>query len=283
MILTDDETVLSSIRMFIELDLLKTFQIDKRTLSRYILSVKKNYRPVIYHNWRHAFNVAQTMFSMLTVRSRFRHPDETFVFSLFSSFKTGRINEHMSSIEQIGLLIACLSHDLDHRGTNNAFQAKVDAPLAKLYTTSTLEHHHFDQCIMILQTEGNNILQALSPTDYKSVVRIIESAILSTDLALYFRFVDFLVSANEKRSIRFLLKETRWLSEISRTERTILVGSCEQRFVEVCFRRDIVSTALRQENRAFFCSLSFEEEWWWPPVTLQPFVNLGKSNKSSLN
>lgn len=97
------------------------------------------------------------------------------------------MNVCMSDLERIGLLIACLSHDLDHRGTNNAFQAKVEAPLAKLYTTSTLEHHHFDQCIMILQSEGNTILQALSPDDYKLVVRYIEAAILSTDLALYFR------------------------------------------------------------------------------------------------
>ncbi|CAF3343151.1 unnamed protein product [Rotaria socialis] len=166
MILTDDETILTSIRMFVELDLLKTYRIPQDVMCRWMLSVKKNYRPVIYHNWRHAFNVAQTMFSMLT---------------------TGGMNPHMNDLERIGLLIACLSHDLDHRGTNNAFQAKADAPLAKLYSTSTLEHHHFDQCIMILQTEGNNILQALTPDDYKLVVHYIESAILSTDLALYFR------------------------------------------------------------------------------------------------
>ncbi|CAF1289006.1 unnamed protein product [Adineta steineri] len=166
MILTDDETVLASIRMFTELELQKKFRIPHDVICRWMLSVKKNYRPVIYHNWRHAFNVAQTMFSMLT---------------------TGGINGRMSDLERMGLLIACLSHDLDHRGTNNAFQAKVDAPLAKLYSTSTLEHHHFDQCIMILQTEGNNILQTLSPDDYKLVIHYIELAILSTDLALYFR------------------------------------------------------------------------------------------------
>lgn len=34
-------------------------------LCRWVLSVKKNYRPVKYHNWRHALNVAQTMFAML--------------------------------------------------------------------------------------------------------------------------------------------------------------------------------------------------------------------------
>lgn len=37
-------------------------------MYRWLLSVKKNYRPVTYHNWRHAFNVAQSMFTILTVR-----------------------------------------------------------------------------------------------------------------------------------------------------------------------------------------------------------------------
>ena len=60
-----------------------------------------------------------------------------------------------------GLLVACLCHDLDHRGTNNAFQSKVESPLAILYSTSTMEHHHFDQCVMILSSEGNNIFQVL--------------------------------------------------------------------------------------------------------------------------
>ena len=70
MLLTDDETVLASVRMFIELDLPKKFRIPHDVICRWVLSIKKNYRPVIYHNWRHAFNVAQTMFSMLTVRDR---------------------------------------------------------------------------------------------------------------------------------------------------------------------------------------------------------------------
>ena len=36
-----------------------------QNLCRWILSVKKNYRPVKYHNWRHALNVCQTMFTMM--------------------------------------------------------------------------------------------------------------------------------------------------------------------------------------------------------------------------
>ena len=61
----------------------------------------------------------------------------------------------------LSLLVACLCHDLDHRGTNNAFQSKVMSPLAVLYSTSTMEHHHLDECIMILSEESNNILQVI--------------------------------------------------------------------------------------------------------------------------
>jgi hypothetical protein len=39
--------------------------LNLQVLCRWVLSVKKNYRPVKYHNWRHALNVAQTMFAML--------------------------------------------------------------------------------------------------------------------------------------------------------------------------------------------------------------------------
>lgn len=123
-------------------------------------------RPVKYHNWRHALNVAQTMFAML---------------------KTGKMEQFMTDLEILGLLVACLCHDLDHRGTNNAFQTKTESPLAILYSTSTMEHHHFDQCVMILNSDSNNIFQSLSMEDYRRVMKVVESAILSTDLAMYFK------------------------------------------------------------------------------------------------
>ena len=31
----------------------------------------------------------------------------------------------MDDLEVFGLLVACLCHDLDHRGTNNSYQTKV--------------------------------------------------------------------------------------------------------------------------------------------------------------
>ncbi|XP_058056137.1 cGMP-specific 3',5'-cyclic phosphodiesterase [Anopheles bellator] len=164
--LDDDDTCRAAVRMFLQCNLVEQFHIPYDVLCRWILSVRKNYRPVKYHNWRHALNVAQTMFAMM---------------------KTGKMERFMTDLEILGLLVACLCHDLDHRGTNNAFQSKTDSPLAILYTTSTMEHHHFDQCVMILNSEGNNIFQALSPEDFRMVMKVVETAILSTDLAMYFK------------------------------------------------------------------------------------------------
>ncbi|XP_076074511.1 dual 3',5'-cyclic-AMP and -GMP phosphodiesterase 11-like isoform X5 [Mytilus galloprovincialis] len=165
--LDDDDTLKASIRMFQDLNLVDKFRINYETLCRWLLSVKKNYRNVTYHNWRHAFNVAQTMFCMLRV---------------------GQMDNVLTDCERLALMVGCLCHDLDHRGVNNQFLNRSMSPLAELYSTSTLEHHHFDQCIMILSTKGNDILSSLKPDEYERVIQLLESAILATDLALYFKF-----------------------------------------------------------------------------------------------
>jgi hypothetical protein len=59
--------------MFLDLDFIERFHIDYEVLCRWLLSVKKNYRNVTYHNWRHAFNVAQMMFAIITVSTRDCH------------------------------------------------------------------------------------------------------------------------------------------------------------------------------------------------------------------
>lgn len=47
-----------------------------QVLVRFLFSVSKGYRRITYHNWRHGFNVAQTMFTLLMVcgRERAGHP-----------------------------------------------------------------------------------------------------------------------------------------------------------------------------------------------------------------
>ncbi|EPY73338.1 hypothetical protein CB1_013966006, partial [Camelus ferus] len=191
-----DAMITAALRMFMELGMVQKFKIDYETLCRWLLTVRKNYRMVLYHNWRHAFNVCQLMFAMLT---------------------TAGFQEILTEVEILAVIVGCLCHDLDHRGTNNAFQAnewhhrksgnpqviqipsfpplKADisaflwsgSALAQLYGTSaTLEHHHFNHAVMILQSEGHNIFANLSSKEYSDLMQLLKQSILATDLTLYF-------------------------------------------------------------------------------------------------
>ncbi|KAK1795247.1 hypothetical protein P4O66_010430 [Electrophorus voltai] len=165
--LDNDGMITASLRMFLELGVVQKFKIDYEVLYRWLLTVRKNYRTVVYHNWRHAFNVAQCMYLMIT---------------------TAGFQDVLTDTETLALMVGCLCHDLDHRGTNNAFQAKSGSALALLYGTSaTLEHHHFNHAVMILQSEGHNIFANLSSKEYSHMMRLLKQAILSTDLTLYFQ------------------------------------------------------------------------------------------------
>ncbi|GAA6083383.1 dual 3',5'-cyclic-AMP and -GMP phosphodiesterase 11A [Tachysurus ichikawai] len=178
--LDNDAMITASLRMFLELSVVQKFKMDYEVLCRWLLTVRKNYRTVAYHNWRHAFNVSQCMFVMLT---------------------TAGFQDVLTDTEILALMVGCLCHDLDHRGTNNAFQAKSGSALALLYGTSaTLEHHHFNHAVMILQSEGHNIFANLSSKEYSSMMQLLKQAILSTDLTLYFqkrtKFFEFVLTGD---------------------------------------------------------------------------------------
>lgn len=159
--INDMEKVHNAVYMFVDLFGLGQFEQD--SLIRFMLTVRKNYRRVPYHNWTHGFAVANSMYVILK-----RAPN---------TFKP---------LEAVALFVSALCHDLDHRGKNNKFMLDTASPLAAIYTTSTMEHHHFNQTVIILQQEGHNILGKLKSDEFKEVLRNIKHCILATDLALFF-------------------------------------------------------------------------------------------------
>ncbi|GMR52448.1 hypothetical protein PMAYCL1PPCAC_22643, partial [Pristionchus mayeri] len=139
------------------------FRFDPDDLMRFTLTVRKNYRRVAYHNWAHGWSVAHAMFVLL---------NSTDIFTPF---------------EALALFISCICHDLDHRGKNNQYMKNMATPLASIYTTSVMEHHHFNQTVTILQQDGHNILKSMSSDEYKKALATIKKCILATDLALFFK------------------------------------------------------------------------------------------------
>uniref|UniRef100_A0A4X1UUQ2 Phosphodiesterase n=1 Tax=Sus scrofa TaxID=9823 RepID=A0A4X1UUQ2_PIG len=137
-----------------------------QVLIRWMYTVRKGYRAVTYHNWRHGFNVGQTMFTLLM---------------------TGKLKKYYTDLEAFAMLAAAFCHDIDHRGTNNLYQMKSTSPLARLHGSSILERHHLEYSKTLLQDESLNIFQNLNKRQFETVIHLFEVAIIATDLALYFK------------------------------------------------------------------------------------------------
>ncbi|XP_061222048.1 rod cGMP-specific 3',5'-cyclic phosphodiesterase subunit beta isoform X3 [Neopsephotus bourkii] len=163
---TELELVKCGIQMYYELGVVKKFQIPQEVLVRFVYSVSKGYRKITYHNWRHGFNVAQTMFTLLM---------------------TGKLKRYYTDLEAFAMVTAALCHDIDHRGTNNLYQMKSQNPLAKLHGSSILERHHLEFGKFLLSEESLNICQNLNRRQHEHMIHLMDIAIIATDLALYFK------------------------------------------------------------------------------------------------
>ncbi|XP_049711267.1 cone cGMP-specific 3',5'-cyclic phosphodiesterase subunit alpha' [Elephas maximus indicus] len=164
--ITEHELIKCGLRLFFEINVVEKFKVPVEVLTRWMYTVRKGYRSVTYHNWRHGFNVGQTMFTLLM---------------------TGRLKKYYTDLEAFAMLAAAFCHDIDHRGTNNLFQMKSASPLAKLHGSSILERHHLEYSKTLLQDETLNIFQNLNKRQFETVIHLFEVAIIATDLALYFK------------------------------------------------------------------------------------------------
>uniref|UniRef100_A0A8D0G963 Phosphodiesterase n=1 Tax=Sphenodon punctatus TaxID=8508 RepID=A0A8D0G963_SPHPU len=163
---TEHELIKCGIRLFFEINVIEKFKVPPEVLTRWMYTVRKGYRDITYHNWRHGFNVGQTMFTLLM---------------------TGRIKKYYTDLEAFAMVAAAFCHDIDHRGTNNLYQMKSVAPLARLHGSSILERHHLEYSKTLLQDESLNIFQNLNKRQFETVLHLFEVAIIATDLALYFK------------------------------------------------------------------------------------------------
>ncbi|XP_067122627.1 cGMP-dependent 3',5'-cyclic phosphodiesterase-like isoform X2 [Centruroides vittatus] len=167
----DSDTALITLAMFEDLGMIQHWRIPKLTLARFILMVKKGYRDLPYHNWMHAFSVAHFCYLLLKI--------------------TNLQETHLMALECFTLFVACICHDLDHRGTTNSFQHRLKTDLGAVYSSesSVMEMHHFSQTMAILHSDGCNIFENLSQKEYTQCLDYLQLLILATDLANHFRRV----------------------------------------------------------------------------------------------
>uniref|UniRef100_A0A8D0AVC9 Phosphodiesterase n=1 Tax=Sander lucioperca TaxID=283035 RepID=A0A8D0AVC9_SANLU len=164
--LSELELIKCGIRCFFELGVVEKFKVPAEILTRWMYTVRRGYRDITYHNWRHGFNVGQTMFALLL---------------------TGKLKKYYSDLEAFAMVAAGFCHDIDHRGTNNLYQTKSLSPLAKLHSSSIMERHHLEYSKTLMENENLNIFQNLQKRQFETVQHLFEVCIIATDLALYFK------------------------------------------------------------------------------------------------
>lgn len=166
----------------------QTFKLNSEKFHRFLIAVRMNYKENPYHNFRHAVDVLQSFYYMLT---------------------NSTVLKYLKEIEILALAVAALCHDLAHPGFNNFFQINAKTPLALLYNNkSVLENFHATATFCLLMRPEFNFVSDLIPSDGKIFRDIVISSILATDMGLHFDFINSLKSRLQNLDTFSLEKKT---------------------------------------------------------------------------
>jgi hypothetical protein len=154
------------LEMFYALNLIEDLNIRPSDVTNFVDDVSERYHAEVpYHNFTHAVDVCN------------------FSVQLLCNTSAGAC---LSPKQKLCLVLAALCHDAGHEGFNNAFLKKTAHPWTKLYgIESTLEHYHASQALEILEDGESDVFGNLSPAEREDCMSVIETLILSTDLATH--------------------------------------------------------------------------------------------------
>merc|ERR1712176_1033339 len=115
---------------------LDIYRIPAAKMCKFLLTVSSKYRAVPYHNFKHAFDVSQTLAIFL---------------------RNGKAMDALSDLDAFALLVSAFLHDIDHMGLNNSFHTKTETPLGFLHSesgaSSVMEVHHCNLSLEVLGME----------------------------------------------------------------------------------------------------------------------------------
>ncbi|KAG6977752.1 hypothetical protein JG688_00000076 [Phytophthora aleatoria] len=157
--------------MYLDFKVDEVLNTTKHRLQNFIVAMKEHYHPNPFHNFLHAFSVVHAAYLLLS---------------------TTDAGQMLQPLDIAACLVASLGHDVDHPGHTNDFEVKSGSQLAMLYSDeSVLEHHHAYTTFRLISKEKNaNILQNLTPVDYRHFRKMVITAILGTDMANHFKFLE---------------------------------------------------------------------------------------------
>lgn len=167
---------------------------------------------VLYHNFRHAVDVLQSVFCFLL---------HIGVLPPYSSHTQPVTKSPIASLltpfDALTLLIAAIGHDVGHPGVNNVFLVKLNAPLAQLYNdNSVLEAFHCAAFSQILRRHWPSAFED------RNLRKLLISTILATDMGVHHRFMESLGELQEKYHANGEVDD--WKPQDKELYRTLMCG-----------------------------------------------------------
>ena len=183
--LRQDELLPFSMALLSRLRIPQKFDVSANIWQAFVQKVEKYMTAYDnpYHNYYHCIDVMYT----------------TFVF----------IHEFAASVwiqdlDVFALLVSAIVHDLDHPGTNNAYQINASTSLAILYNdVAVLENHHCATTFELISNPHYDIFGGLDSTQKKDIRKLMIMGILATDMAVHFSLqteLNEMINSCRKRS-----------------------------------------------------------------------------------
>ncbi|OHT04912.1 hypothetical protein TRFO_27536 [Tritrichomonas foetus] len=166
--LKEPQKIEAILKMFSNLDLLAIMETTVDELTRFLLKVRSMYHKVPFHNWDHAVDTIQFV---------------------YSSIHRGRMRKFLRPHHTIAILLAALLHDIDHRGFNTSFHIKTKSPLWVAYgDDSPLEKHQLSIAIKLL----HDSLITKNKMLYKDEIfwSVFSASFMATDMVKHFDYME---------------------------------------------------------------------------------------------
>ena len=167
-------------------------EINSDKLKPFLTEVSNNYQKVPYHNFTHAFTLVHFAYWMV---------------------KNIKVDEFLIKDDILSIVVACIIHDINHPGVNNAYLWKTGDDLAILYNdASVLENMHVSLFYQILKKNNGefNIFDNFNRERYSYIREMIIQGVIDTDMSKHFVIMNILQGkvtheASDKASRKFLV------------------------------------------------------------------------------
>jgi 3',5'-cyclic-nucleotide phosphodiesterase len=217
--LTEDELVHAACTMLthaMTMPELEAWKLTEDELRTFCLASRAAYNSfVLYHNFRHAIDVLQSVFWILLRIGAL--PPVNASHESPSPIPKSPVADLITPHDALTLLISAIGHDVGHPGVNNVFLIKLNAPLAQLYNdSSVLEAFH---CAAFSQILRRHWPAAFRDTNLR---KLGISTILATDMGVHFKFMGSLAELQSKYHANEDLQT--WSSQDRDTYKTLMCG-----------------------------------------------------------